>query len=98
MPDPTKINKTITEINGDKNKSLSVKEYLNKIKPYLSDRINALKTKGEWKIELTMEIDFMSSEDSKDIQNSKDFNETSLYTKSNNIEIMIGNEIDEIIE
>ena len=98
MPDPTKINKTITESNGDKNKSLSVKEYLNKIKPYLSDRINALKTKGKWKIELTMEIDFMSSEDSKDIQNSKDFNETSLYTKSNNIEIMIGNEIDEIIE
>ena len=37
----------------------------------------------------------MLSEDSKD---SKDFNETSLHKKSNNIEIMISNETDEIIE
>ena len=37
----------------------------------------------------------MLSEDSKD---SKDFHETSLHKKSNNIEIMISNETDEIIE
>ena len=39
-----------------------------------------------------MEIDFMPSKD------SKDSNETSLHIKSINIEIMIGNETDEIIE
>ena len=65
------------ESNGDKNKSLSVKEYRNK-------------TQGEWKIELTMEINFVSSKDS---------NETrTMHTKSNNNEIMIANETDEIIK
>ena len=49
-----------------------------------------LKTQGEWKIELTMEINFMSSEDS---------NETrTIHTKSKNTKIMIGNETDEIIK
>ena len=33
--------------NGDTNKYLSIKEYLNKIRPYLSDMINDLKTQGE---------------------------------------------------
>ena len=42
-----------------------------------------------------MAINFMSSEDSKGF---KDSNETSLHIKSNNIEVIIGNEIDEIIE
>ena len=81
------------ESKGDKKKSLSIKKYLNKIRPYLSNMINYFKTQGEWKIELTMAIDFML--DSKD---SKDSNETSLHIKSNNIEIMIGNETDEINE
>ena len=72
--------------NGDKDKSLSVKEYFNKIRPYLSDMINGLKTQGEWKIELPMAINFMSFKDS---------NETcTMHTKSNHIEIMIGNEPD----
>ena len=48
------------ESNSDKNKSLSLKEYLNKIRPYLSNMINDLKTQGEWKIESRMEINFMS--------------------------------------
>ena len=52
--------------------------------------INDVKIQGEWKIELTMEINFMSSKDS---------NETrTMHTKSINIEIMIGNETDEIIK
>ena len=71
---------------------MSIKEYLNKIKPYLSDMTNYFKTQGEWKIELTMTIDFMSFED------SKDSNETSLHIKRNNIETMVGNETNEIIE
>ena len=49
-----------------------------------------------------MGIDFFKdSKDSKNSKDSKDFkdsNETSLHTESNNIEIVIGNETDEIIE
>ena len=52
--------------------------------------INDLKTQGEWKIELTMEINFMSSKDSSETR--------TMHTKSNNNEIMIGNEKDEIIK
>ena len=60
------------------------------IRPYLSDMINDHKTRREWKIQLTMSINFISSKDSDETRN--------LHTKSNNIEIMIGKETDEIIE
>ena len=60
------------------------------IRPYLSDIINDHKTQGEWKIQLIIAINFISSKDS---------NETrTMHTKSDNIEIVIGNEMDEIIE
>ena len=69
------------ESNGDKGKNLSIKEYLNMIKPYLSDIIIdhkthclvryhsgnktwAEETPSEWKIQLTMAINFISSTDS----------------------------------
>ena len=38
------------ESTEDKNKNLSIKEYLNMIRPYLSDSINDHKTHGEWKV------------------------------------------------
>ena len=38
------------ESNADKNKILSVEEYLNKIRPYLNDIINNLKKSDTWKI------------------------------------------------
>ena len=45
---------------------------------------------GEWKIQLTMSIKFISSKDS---------NETRImHTKSDNIEIMMGSETNDIIE
>ena len=66
------------------------KEYLDMIRPYLSDMINDHKTRREWKIQLTMQINFVSSKDSEEIR--------TMYTKSHNIEIMMGNETDEIIE
>ena len=48
------------------------------------------KTQSEWKIQLTMAINFISSKDS---------NETrTMHTKSSNAEIMMGSETDEIIE
>ena len=48
------------------------------------------KTQGEWKIQLIMIINFIFSKDSDEIH--------TMHTKSNNIEIMMGNEIDESIE
>ena len=41
------------ESNRDRNETLSVEDYRNKIKPYLKDIINNLKTSDTWKIQLT---------------------------------------------
>ena len=38
------------ESKGDKGKNLSIKNYLNMIKPYLNDIINDHKTQGKWRI------------------------------------------------
>ena len=64
---------------GDNGKTLSIEEYLRRIRPYLSNKINDLKTQGDWKNQLSMAINFMSS---------KDTNETRT-SKSDDIEIMI---------
>ena len=69
---------------------MSSEKYLDIIRPYLSDMINDHKTQSEWKIQLTMQINFISSKDSEET--------CTMHTKSHNIEIMIGNETDEIIE
>ena len=52
--------------------------------------INDHKTQGKWKIQLTMSINFFSSEDSEEVR--------SMYNPSDNIEFMIGDETDGIIE
>ena len=39
---------------GDRNKTLSVKKHLNKIRPYLKDIINNLKKSDTWKIQLIL--------------------------------------------
>ena len=60
------------------------------IKLYLGDIINDYKTQGEWKIQLTMIINVISSKVSDEIR--------TMHTKSNNIQIIIciqGNETDE---
>ena len=77
------------------------------IMPYLSDLINKHKTDGsgryhsgnkswigktssKWKIQITMSINFISS---------KDFDETrTMHTRSNNVEIIVGSETNEIIK
>ena len=63
-----------------------IKDHLDEIKPYLSDIINDHKTQGEWKVQLVIAIKFFSSKDSEEIRTS------------DNLEIMIDNEMDEIIE
>ena len=69
---------------------LSIEQNLNELKLYLSDMINNLKNQGEWKIQSTMAINISPPKDSKET--------CSVHTKSNNIEIMIGNKTDEITE
>ena len=71
--------------------SLSFTEYLDLIKPYLEDLINEKKTKGEWKLQLTAKICFVSLK--------PDSDETRLmYTRSDPEEFMNGSETEEIIE
>ena len=52
--------------------------------------INNLKVLGEWKIRLSMAINFFSSKGTKKT--------CIMHSKSDNIEIMIGNEKNEIIQ
>ena len=52
--------------------------------------INDHKTQSEWKIQLTMQINFISSKDSEET--------LTMLTKNCNIEITMDNETDEIIE
>ena len=44
-------------------KNLSVKEYINKIKPYLRDIIINLQKSGKWKVQLTIVSNSISSQD-----------------------------------
>ena len=76
------------ESRDDKNKKLSIE--VNKVRPYLSNMINDLKLQGQWKIQLSIAINFFSSKDTKKT--------CAMHLKSNSIEIMIGNKTDEIIE
>ena len=78
------------ESKGDKDKNLLPIEYFDMIRPYLRDMINDHKTRREWKIQLTMQINFISSKDSEETR--------TMHTKSHNIEIMMGKETNEIIE
>ena len=78
------------ESKGDKDKTLSIEEYLDIIRPYLSDLIDKHKTQGEGEMHLTMAINFIFSKDSDETH--------TMHTKSDNIEIMMGRETDEIVE
>ena len=77
------------ESRGDKDAKLWINEYFDKIKPYLRDMIDNYKARGEWTIQLSMRIIFVSFIDA---------NETHvMYTKSYNIVIMSGAETNNII-
>ena len=77
------------ESKGDK--ILTLKEYPALIERYLRKLINYYKNKGEWKLQLTAEISFVSLKPGSD--------ETRvMHMKSNNEEIMNGSDTDEIIK
>ena len=73
------------------NNSLSFNEYLELIKPYLYDLINVYKAKGEWKLQLSAEISFVS-------QNPGSNEMRTMYTKSTPEEIIIGSETEEVAQ
>ena len=73
---------------------LSVKQYLYKIMPYLSDLINDHKTirnnSNKCKIQINMLVNFISSNDTGEIR--------TIFLWSDNKEIRSGNETDDIIK
>ena len=70
---------------------LTIEEYLALREPYLRELINYYKNKGEWKIQLTAQLNFISLKPGSD--------ETRvMHTRSDNEEFMNGSDTDEIIE
>ena len=73
---------------GDKDKKLSTEQYLDMIRPCLSDLINENKavetSSNEWKIQINMHINFVSSNDIGEI--------LTVFVWSENEEIRLGNE------
>ena len=84
-------NKNYAQYESKGDKILSLKEYLNLIEKYLRELLEEYKQKGEWKVQLTIEVNFISLKHGSD--------ETRImYTRSDNIEIMFGDDNDNIIE
>ena len=69
------------ESRGDKEKRLSVKQYLNKITPYLYDLINDHRiARRVWKIQISMRVNFISSKDTGETR--------TIYVWSDNVSII----------
>ena len=87
----TGFNNNYLEYRSEGNDSLSFEEYLNLIKPYLNDLINDKKDEGEWKLQLTAQINFISQRPGSD--------ETcAMHTRSVCEEFMSRSETEEIVE
>ena len=84
-------NKNYVQYESKGDKILAPKEYINLMEKYLRELIDEYKLKGEWKVQLTIEVNFISLKPGSD--------ETRItYTRSDNVEIMFGDDIDDIIE
>ena len=82
-------NYTQCESKGDK--ILTLEEYLALIEQYLRELIDYYKNKGEWKVQFIADINFISLKPGSD--------ETRvMYTESDNIEIRIGDDINDVIK
>ena len=84
-------NNNYTQYESKGDKILTVNEYLGLIEPYLADMINDYKSKGEWKIQLTAEINFTSLKPDSDEKRI-------MHTKSDNTENRIGDDTNDVIE
>ena len=75
---------------GDKEKKLSVRQYLNKITQHLYDLINDHRiAKSVLKIQISMRVNFISSRDTGETR--------SFYVWSDDVKIMWGSDTDDII-
>ena len=84
-------NKNYAQYESKGDKILSIKEYLNLIEKYLRELIEEYKLKGEWKVQLTIEVNSIS------LKPGSDENRI-MYTRSDNIEIMFRDDNDDITE
>ena len=71
-------------------KIYQIKEYLDEIRPYLSDIINEHKNKDECNIQINMSINFISLKDSNEVR--------TIYTKSDNVDTMTGVDTNDVVE
>ena len=78
------------ESNGGRSKTLSVENYLTKIRPYLKDIINNLKKSDTWKIQLAISNNLISFIDNDE--------ERVIHSKSDNRKVVINDEADEAIK
>ena len=84
-------NNNYIEYRSEGDKLLTIEEYLTLLEPYLRELINNHKNKGEWKIQLTAQINFFSLRPGSD--------ETRvMHTRSINEEFMNGSDTDGIIK
>ena len=84
-------NNNYIQYKSEGDKILTLKEYLTLIENYLRELINYYKNKGEWKLQLIAEINFISLKPGSD--------ETRImHTRSDNEEFMYGDDTDEIIK
>ena len=84
-------NNNYIEYRSKGNEILTFEDYLALIEPYLRELINDHKSKGEWKIQLTAQVNFISSRPGSD--------ETRvMHTRSVNEEFTNGSDMDEIIK
>ena len=77
------------ETKGDKDARLSLDEYFDIIRSNLKDIIDDCKVKGEWKIQLSTRITFVSFTDANETRET--------HTKSDNITIMGYIETEDVI-
>ena len=78
------------ESNGDRNKKPSVKEYLNKIKPYLRNIIIDLQKYRVWNIQLTMVINLIPT---KDVDEDR-----VMHSKSGNTKFLIYDNANDVVD
>ena len=84
-------NKNYVQYESKGDKILMLKEYLNLIEKYLKELIEEYKLKGQWKVQLTTEVNFISLKPGSDEIRI-------MYTRSDNVEIMFTDDNDDIIE
>ena len=87
----SRYNNNYVEYESRRDRVLSIREYLTLIEKYLRELINQYKNEGEWKLQLSAEINFISLKPGSD--------ETRvMYSRSDNEEFMSGDGTNEIIK